>query len=305
MYLQQHQQQLQQQQWGLEQQNGHIHMQHQSLVQDSPFSRKSTRKREFESDESYSTKKRHLASDPTTQGLYSDMTPDSPGSIRSNMSGDQGGYQGGGYFDQSHYSASSSAGNSPNRVYYQGLSNLGGGTSAPTTPAGIHTISSSSGSLSAAGIIPSSLPHSWSAFSQGSHSSPPTPYVTTGSNASSLFAEKKHLLEAQRQEQQRLQLAQQQELLDIQLHQEAQSKAAAMAKATSENNHHSHTTQVHHDHNDPATWGYDVSPGRYVAASSNQGYAPAGVAVLAAMAAAGRNMHATRNNSSSGMDMDL
>ncbi|KAF9116019.1 hypothetical protein BGX27_005252 [Mortierella sp. AM989] len=334
MYLQQHHQQVQQQ-WALEQQHNQqlqaqhlqqIQMQRQNLAQDSPFGHQSSRKRGFESDESASIKKRNLGSDLTTQSLHLDATPDSPGSIMSNMSADLAAYQGGGYFDQSHFSASSSAGTSPHGIHYLGSSGLGGGASAPSTPAGIHIASSST-----SGAMPSSLPRSWNSF--GSHSSPPTPHVTTMPNSSGngmnatmvatnifsstlsdqepleyrLLQEQKKLHETQMQEQQSLQMVQQQELFEMQRHQEAQSKASAMANGTGQPAFDS--KPVHHDHNDPATWGYDgVSTSHFTGylGGNGKGYTPAaigGVAALAAMAAASRDTYG--RNGGAGMDMDL
>ncbi|KAF9351807.1 hypothetical protein BGX26_010239 [Mortierella sp. AD094] len=334
MYLQQHHQQAQQQ-WALDQQQSQqleaqhhqqIQMQRQNFAQSNHFGNQSSRKRGFESDESSSFKKRNLGSDvPNAQGFYSDAFPDSPGSIRSNMSADLGAYQGGGYFDQSHFSASSSTGTSPHGMHYLGSTGLSGGASAPSTPAGIHIASSSSLSSSSS-LMPSSLPHSWNSFAYGSHSSPPTPHISAMPNSTepngmtatmtttNLFAstlaerepleyhmlqEQKKLHETQMQEQQRLQMAQQQELHEMQRHQEEQSRAAALAKQNS--------THVH-DRNDPATWDYDgTSSGRFTGylGGNGKGYTPAaigGVAALAAMAAANRETYGGRNL---GMDMDL
>ncbi|KAF8957489.1 hypothetical protein BGZ46_002179 [Entomortierella lignicola] len=314
MYLQQHQQQ----QWALEQQqNQQMQMQHQTLAQNIPFPQHSSRKRGFECEEGQSYKKRNLGSELSAQGFYSDAMPDSPGSIRSNMSADLGSYQGGaGYFDQSHFSGSSSLGTSPHGTGVQYTASTSGGASAPTTPAGIHITSSSPSisSSSAFGAMPSSLPRSWNSFSQGgSYSSPPTPAASIFSSAFAakdlqqqpleyrLLQEQQTLHQAQLAEQQRLQMTQQHELLEMQRHQEEQAKVAALARQQQQQ------TPVH-DHNDPATWGYDdASAGRFSGylGGNGKGYTPAaigGVAALAAMAAANRESYGGRNN---GMDMDV
>lgn len=110
--------------------------------------------------------------------------------------------------------------------------------------------------------------------------------------------EKQKLQEAQQQEQQRLQEAQQMEIQAMQRQQEEHAKAQAVAKAA-----------VHHDHNDPATWGYGNSPSQFTGylGGYGRGYTPAaigGVAALAAASAMAANRQRT-TSSGSGMDMDM
>ncbi|KAF9993030.1 hypothetical protein BGZ80_004932 [Entomortierella chlamydospora] len=316
MYLQQHhtqqqQQQQQQQQWALGQQQNHqLQEQHHQQIQNpaqnnnNPFGSQSSLKRGPESDENTNFKKRNLGSDvSSTQGPYPEVLPDSPGSIRSNISTELGAYQGGDeYFDQSHFSASSSTGASPDGMDYLGSTGLGGGTSAPSTPAGIHIASSSSVSLPL-GVMTSSSPNGWNSFAHESHSSPPTPHIsampnssgpngmTATMNSTSLFAsalkegvpleyrmlqEQNRSHETQMQEQQRLQMTQQQEM---QRRQEDQSRAADLANQNS--------TNVHDDGSSGRFYGYLGGNGR--------GY-------TAAMAAAYRDTYGGRNG---GMDMDF
>ncbi|KAG0014712.1 hypothetical protein BGZ81_000303 [Podila clonocystis] len=213
---------------------------------------------------------------------YPEIGADSPGSIMSNHSNGEAQS----YFDHPHYQTSSSA---------------LGPTSAPSTPA----IS-----------IPPSGPsqaHGWGSYGQGgSHSSPPTPQGSFGAHtaSSNMFAsvpaeqgsieyrmhqEKQKLQEAQQQEQQRLQEAQQMEVQAMQRHQEEHAKAQAAAKAA-----------VHHDHNDPATWGYGNSPSQFTGylGGYGRGYTPAAIGGVAALAAIAANRQRT-TSSGSGMDMDM
>ncbi|KAI1320197.1 hypothetical protein EDD11_001802 [Mortierella claussenii] len=346
MYLPQHQQQVQEQ-WLLEQQqtlqlqaqqHQQLQSQHENLSQDGSLSHQLTRKRGLASEAEVFTgiKKRHLDSERAAQGLYPEMAPDTPGSVISDLSADHSAANGGGYFDQPFFS--SSAGTSPHYLTpsFTGFGGASSGASALSTSAGphFHSSASSSSSGSSAPTTTTMVPSSgsslgWNTFKQqqqqaGSHSSPSTPHITalpngssSGSTASTmatnifsstftakepleyrLLQEQKKLHETQLQEQQRLQFAQQQELLDMQRQQEEQSKAAAML--------------VHHDHNDPATWGYDgASVGQFTSylGGHGRGYTPAaigGVAALAAMAAASKDTHsAGRSGGTTGMDMDM
>ncbi|KAG0214997.1 hypothetical protein BGX33_001612 [Mortierella sp. NVP41] len=344
MDLQQHYEQVHQQ-WLIDQQqqqhNQQLYAQH--LQQQNPNMEAPDlhRKRGLanESDEFMGIKKRNLGSEAATaQGQlgYPETGPDTPGSIMSTDLGNGSGASAG-YFDQQPYfSGSSSAATSPHVGVYQyqqqqqqqqQQAGLGNNTSAPSTPAAASlgssqsTLSRSPGSTSI-----------WNSLGQGgSHSSPPTPSVTslagrtTGMTANMmasnlmstssmvadgdsfqrrLLEEQKMLQEAQQQEQQKLQLAQQWELEEMQRHQlEEQSKAR---------------TAVHHDHNDPATWGYhNASPaaaGQFTGylGGYGKGYTPAaigGVAALAAVSAMAASRHAAptngRGDGSSGMEMDF
>ncbi|KAG0085377.1 hypothetical protein BGZ93_007903 [Podila epicladia] len=288
-------QQIPQQQWQMSQsqyeqqiqQMHHVQQQQQYLQQQQqqpPTSSPLIRKRGLvnESDEFMGIKKRNLGSEATAQGMfgYPEIGADSPGSIMSNHSNGEAHS----YFDHPHYETSSSS---------------QGPTSAPSTPA--ISITQSSGSSQA---------HGWGSFGQGgSHSSPPTPQGSFGAHtaSSNMFAsaigeqgsieyrmqqEKQQLQEAQQQEQQRLQEAQQMEIQAMQRQQEEHIKAA-----------------VHHDHNDPATWGYGNSPSQFTGylGGYGRGYTPAaigGVAALAAASAIAANRQRT-TSSGSGMDMDM
>ncbi|KAF9942493.1 hypothetical protein BGZ67_001475 [Mortierella alpina] len=285
---------------------------------------------------------------PAVQGMfggYAEVMPDTPGSIIS-LSADQEADHGG-YFDQQPYYSSSSMLNANS----QGASYLGtgsgNGASAPTTPAGSRHAPSTS--LSSSFSVPNNNQHG--IWSQGSHSSPPTPHLTTtpAIGATNVFAsavsnqqhqqqhqqqqnfqyqnmlEQNQLQEAQHQEQQSLQLSQKLEIEQLQRHQfEQQSKVHAMARASADQQmlqhapppHMQATTPVHHDHNDPATWGYDqtsAAGGQFVGYLGGQGrgYTPAaigGVAALAAVSAMAASRHpqgAGRGAGSSGMDMDF
>ncbi|KAF9286979.1 hypothetical protein BGZ68_002359 [Mortierella alpina] len=350
MFLQQSNQEVQQQWLAEQQQNQLLQAQHHQALQmqqpnraqDGASSFHANRKRGFatESDDYLGNKKRNMGSDVPVQGIfgYAEVMPDTPGSIIS-LSADQEGDQGG-YFDQQPYYNSSSLlnTNSQGSPYIGGSGN---GTSAPTTPAGSRHAPSSS--LSSSFSVPNSnQPGLWT---QGSHSSPPTPHLTTtpAIGAANVFAsavseqqqqqnfqyqnmlEQNRLQEAQHQEQQSLQLSQKLEIEQLQRHQfEQQSKVHAMARASAEQQmlqhapppHMQATTPVHHDHNDPATWGYDqtsAAGGPFVGYLGGQGrgYTPAaigGVAALAAVSAMAANRHpqgAGRGAGSSGMDMDF
>ncbi|KAG0369704.1 hypothetical protein BGZ54_009130 [Gamsiella multidivaricata] len=345
MYLQQHHQQAQQQ-WLLEQQQNQqqLLMQHQNLAQDSSFNRQSNRKRGLanESDEFMGIKKRNLGSEASAQGIfgYPETGPGTPGFSTDQVASGPQHCQQAGYFDQPFHTAS---GASPYaRSFSQSPSagfGSGNGGSAPTTPgaAGDH------GPSTVPGV--SNMPsHSWGSFAQGSSSfsSPPTPHFASmpGSSspgvaatgiATSIFAstlaekneepleyrllqEQKKLHEAQQQEQAKLQLAQQLELQEMQRHQVEHTHAATLAEAAGQTPSGYIPTPVHHDHNDPATWGYDgtVPSGGQLQgylAGHGKGYTPAaigGVAALAAMAAASReNYVAGRGRGSGGMDMEM
>ncbi|KAF9334186.1 hypothetical protein BG006_002600 [Podila minutissima] len=278
-----HAQLLQQQQ-----QQQYLQQQQQQQPTSSPLIRK--RGLVNESDEFMGIKKRNLGSEATAQGMfgYPEIGADSPGSIMSNRSNSEAQS----YFEQPHYQTSSS-------------SSAQGPTSAPSTPA--ISITQSSGSSQA---------HGWGSFGQGgSHSSPPTPQGSFGAHtaSSNMFAsalseqgsveyrmqqEKQQLQEAQQQEQQRLQEAQQMEIQAMQRQQEEHAKAQAASKSA-----------VHHDHNDPATWGYGNSPSQFTGylGGYGRGYTPAAIGGVAALAAASA-MAASRQrttSSGSGMDMDM
>ncbi|KAG0335929.1 hypothetical protein BG000_007109 [Podila horticola] len=281
----QHQNHHQQQQHFVQQQQQqYLQQQQQQQSTSSPLIRK--RGLVNESDEFMGIKKRNLGSEATAQGMfgYPEIGADSPGSIISNHSNGEAQS----YFDQPHYQTSAQ-----------------GPTSAPSTPA--ISITQSAGSSQA---------HGWGSFGQGgSHSSPPTPQGSFGAHtaSSNMFAsalaeqgsieyrmqqEKQKLQEAQQQEQQRLQEAQQMEIQAMQRQQEEHAKAQAVAKAA-----------VHHDHNDPATWGYGNSPSQFTGylGGYGRGYTPAaigGVAALAAASAMAANRQRT-TSSGSGMDMDM
>ncbi|KAF9572349.1 hypothetical protein EC968_010002 [Mortierella alpina] len=349
MFIQQSNQDVQQQWLSDQQQNQLLQAQHHqaqqmqqtNLTQDGAPAFQANRKRGFatESDEYLGNKKRNMASDVPVQGVFggfAEVMPDTPGSIIS-LSGDPGVDQGG-YFDQQPYNNSSSMFNTNSQgAPYLG-SGSGNGASAPTTPAGSRHAPSSS--LSSSFSMPNSnQPGLWS---QGSHSSPPTPHLTTtpAIGAANVFAsavsDQQHLLyqnmleqnqlqEAQHQEQRSLQLSQKLEMEQLQRQQfEEQSKVHALARASADQQmlqhapppHMQATTPVHHDHNDPATWGYDqtsAAGGQFVGYLGGQGrgYTPAaigGVAALAAVSAMAASRHpqgAGRGAGSSGMDMDF
>ncbi|KAG0265247.1 hypothetical protein BGZ95_003381 [Linnemannia exigua] len=310
-----------------------------------------------ESDEFMGIKKRNLGSEATVQGVFGfpETGADSPGSIISTEGGVPA-QSSTGYFDQQpYYSGSSSAATSPHLgggsvAFYQHQQHqqqqAGMNTSAPSTPAA----SLSTGSSSNGGGGPSSSlarsPGStsiWGSLAQGSHSSPPTPSVTSiagrtaassmgttagdGSFQQRLLEEQKMLHETQLQEQQKLQLAQQWELEQMQRHQHEDQQTKARHQQHQQQQHmqfqnsppNAVVVPVHHDHNDPATWGgYNTVPttggtqftgylGGY-----GKGYTPAaigGVAALAAMSAMAASRHTPTNghrgDGSSGMDMDF
>jgi len=178
------------------------------------------------------------------------------------------------------------------------------------------------------------MPSSWSAFAQDYFQGPTTggmesaPGSTSGMTASmvatTIFAdaltdneyrflqEQQDLQDMQFQEKQQLHLAQQLELQEVQRHQEEQTKAVDRARAAGQTLPVYVPVSIHHDHNDPATWGYtNVSAGQFTdcLGDYDRGYTPAamgGVAALAAMAAASRDVHGVGRGSggSSGMEMD-
>ncbi|KAF9966348.1 hypothetical protein BGZ70_002584 [Mortierella alpina] len=352
MFLQQSNQAVQQQWLSEEQQNQALQAQHQqalqlqqsNVIQDDASSFQPNRKRGFatESDDNLGHKKRNMRADLPVQGVfggYAEVMPDTPGSIIS-LSADQEADQGS-YFDQQPYYTSSSMLNTGSQgPTYLGTGS-GNGASAPTTPAGSRHAPSSS--LSSSFSMPNSnQPGLWS---QGSHSSPPTPHLTTtpAIGAANMFAaavldpqqqqnvqyqnmlQQNQLQEAQQQEQQSLQLSQKLEIEQLQRQQfEQQSKVHAMARISADQQmlqhapppHMQATTPVHHDHNDPATWGYDqtsATGGQFVGYLGGQGrgYTPAaigGVAALAAVSAMAASRHpqgAGRGAGSSAMDMDF
>jgi len=290
---------------------------------------------------------------------------DSPGSIRSNMSGDHGASSSQGYFDQHPYQNGSTASSPVNGAgFMQPGGSIGYPASAPTTPAGgssslgLNVLSSTGPSSHANNHTGASK--GWNSF--GSRSSPQTPLTTAIPasivNASNVFTsalteqqplehrllqEQQKLQHTQHEEQQRLQQAQQQELFQMQRHMEEETKAQAFAaqgsSLTAEMAMHAQQRQqmqqqqhqrqpspsrqntVHHDHNDPATWGFESAApagGQFTGylGGYGKGYTPAitgGVAVLAAasaMAASRYPQGAGRSGSSpgggsSGMDMDM
>ncbi|KAF9363452.1 hypothetical protein BGX34_004102 [Mortierella sp. NVP85] len=341
MYLQMQNQQIHQQ-WLLEQQQSQqfqaqqydeLERARQILGLDDSSSHDSTRKRAFtsDSDDPLGIKKRNVGSEATAfnTGGYPGTSAGISGSLSSNML-DQSVSQDG-YFDPPLLSTSSTT--SPLRVPLPG-SGLGSGASAPTTPGGVHDLVSFS-SLSA--TAPSSMPSSWSAFAQDYFQGPTTsgigsaPGSTSGMMASMVatttFAdaladreplehrflqEQKKLQEMQFQEKQQLHLVQQLELQEVQRHQEEQTEAVARARAAGQIPPAYVPASIHHDHNDPATWGYtNVSAGQFTECLGGYdgGYTPAamgGVAALAAMAAASRDVHVVGRGSggSSGMEMD-
>ncbi|KAF9934093.1 hypothetical protein FBU30_003374 [Linnemannia zychae] len=337
MDLQQHYEQVHQQ-WLMEQQHNqqlcaqHLQQQNPNMIQPAM-----QRKRGLinESDEFMGIKKRNLGSEATAQGIFdfSETGADSPGSILSTDG------QLTGYFDQQPcFSGSSSAATSPHlggvaqyqqRQYQQQLSNM----SAPSTPA-----ASSGSNISGPSSLsrsPSSMSN-WGPLTHGSHSSPPTPNVsslagvTTAMAAamaannlisSSLFTEEgtsfqqrqleeqKMLQEAQNQEAQKLQMAQQWELEQMQRHQQEDQQSKARQQQQLQQMYQSSVPNasvapVHHDHNDPATWGsYNMTApvGQFAGylGGQSRSYTPAaigGVAALAAVSAMAASRHTPMNN---------
>ncbi|KAG0374005.1 hypothetical protein BGX24_010966 [Mortierella sp. AD032] len=250
-----------------------------------------------------------------------------------------------------YYSGSSSAAASPQLgggsvAFYQHQQHqqqqAGMNTSAPSTPAaslGSTSNNSNGGPSSSLSRSPGST-SIWGSLAQGPHSSPPTPSVTSiaGRTASSsmgataddgsfqqrLLEEQQMLHDAQLQEQQKLQLAQQWELEQMQRHQHQDQQTKARQQQHQQQQHQQFQNSppnavvapVHHDHNDPATWGgYNTAPAAGGAQFTGylggygKGYTPAisGVAALAAMSAMAASRHAPTNghHGSSGMDMDF
>ncbi|KAF9122524.1 hypothetical protein BG015_005532 [Linnemannia schmuckeri] len=353
MDLQQHYEQVHQQ-WLMEQQqqqhNQQLYAQH--LQQQNPGRTTPDlhRKRGLanESDEFMGIKKRNLGSEAAAQGMFGfpETGADSPGSI---MSTEGAGAQAQmGYFDQQPYfSGSSSAATSPHQgvgLYHQ-QQMLQANASAPSTPAvslgnsnnsnnsGTSSLSRSPGSTSI-----------WDSLAQGSHSSPPTPSVATiagrtteitanmvASNLMSgtsstdgsdlqrrLLEEQQMLHDAQQQEQQKLQLAQQWELEQMQRHQQEDQQNKAWQQQMQFQHSPPTVAPIHHDHNDPATWGsYNNVPAAVGAVQFTgylggygKGYTPAaigGVAALAAVSAMAASRHTPTNGhrGDSGMEMDF
>ncbi|GJJ73770.1 hypothetical protein EMPS_06128 [Entomortierella parvispora] len=364
MFVQQQQHQIQQQ-WQLEQQQNlqlreqqylqeiQAATQHQAPIQDNGLGQ-STRKRALavESDEFMGMKKRNLGSEGSALGHFGYPDPmDSPGSIRSNMSGDHVAASSHGYFDQQPYQNGSTASSPVNGGGFMQPGSFGYPASAPATPAGGsssagHQVLTSTGASSHA-TNHTGNSNGWNSFGQGSRSSPQTPLTTTIPasivNASNIFTsalaeqqplehrllqEQQKLQQAQHEEQQRLQQAQQQELLQMQRHMEEESKVQAFAAQQQQQQQQyqrqpspSRQNTIHHDHNDPATWGFESAAsagGQFTGylGGYGKGYTPAitgGVAVLAAasaMAATRYPQGAGRSGSSpgagsSGMDMDM
>ncbi|KAF9908740.1 hypothetical protein EC991_009550 [Linnemannia zychae] len=350
MDLQQHYEQVHQQ-WLMEQQqlqhNQQLYAQH--IQQQNPNMSQPDvhRKRGLanESDEFMGIKKRNLGSEATAQGLFGfpDTGADSPGSIMSAEGGAT--VAQGSYFDQQPYfSGSSSAATSPHLsggsvASYQHQQHQqqqsGMNTSAPSTPAaGLDSLSSNSGPSSSLSRSPGNA-SIWGSLAQGSHSSPPTPSVSsivgrTGASSMGATADGGHSLQqrlleeqkllhgAQQQEQQELQMAQQWELEQMQRQQHEELRTKALQHTQFQNSPpNAGVAPIHHDHNDPATWGgYNT-----VATGGSQftgylggygkGYTPAaigGVAALAAMSAMAASRHTPTNghrDGSSGMDMDF
>ncbi|KAG0046801.1 hypothetical protein BGZ83_008016 [Gryganskiella cystojenkinii] len=304
----------------------------------------STRKRGLavESDEFMGMKKRNLGSEGTALGHFGYPDPmDSPGSIMSNMSNDRGPTSQG-YFDQQPYQNGSAA-SSPISGFYQGgnSSSFGYPVSAPTSPARGGSSNNATAAADASSQGQESVSKSWNSFGQGSQSSPQTPLalapvssVTQTSNVFTsalgeqqpleyrLLQEQQKLQQAQQQEQQQLQQTQQQELREMQRQIEEETKAM-----TAQHQHQLHHQQqrqgspprqnaVHHDHNDPATWGFEnTSTGQFTGylGGYGKGYTPAltgGVAALAAASAMAASRYPNGSGrspggSTSGMDMDM
>jgi hypothetical protein len=278
---------------------------------------------------------------------------DSPGSIMSAEGGATAHQTG--YFDQQPYfSGSSSAASSPHAgvgLYHQQqmLQQQQVNTSAPSTPVACLGGSGSSSSNNGASSLsrsPGSTSIWGSLAQQGSHSSPPTPSVTsiagrtTGMAANMaapnmmpgadggdfqrrLLEEQKMLHDAQQQEQHKLQLAQQWELEQMQRHQQEdqQTKARQQQQQHMQFQHSPPSVApIHHDHNDPATWGGYNNVSATGAGGAGQftgylggygkGYTPAaigGVAALAAVSAMAASRHTPTNGhrGDSGMEMDF
>ncbi|KAF9281421.1 hypothetical protein BGZ88_011616 [Linnemannia elongata] len=351
MDLQQHYEQVHQQ-WLMEQQqqehNQQLYAQH--LQQQNPGRTTPDlhRKRGLanESDEFMGIKKRNLGSEATAQGIFGfpERGADSPGSIMSTEGG-AGAQAQMGYFDQQPYfSGSSSAATSPHQgvgLYHQQQMQQAN-TSAPSTPAASLDSSSGQSSLSRS---PGST-SIWGSLAQGSHSSPPTPSVTsiagrtTGMTANMvasnlmagssgtdgadfqrrLLEEQQLLHDAQQQEQQKLQMAQQWELEQMQRQQQEYQQTKARQQQQMQFQHSPPSAApIHHDHNDPATWGsYNSVPAAVGGAGQftgylggyGKGYTPAaigGVAALAAVSAMAASRHTPTNGhrSDSGMEMDF
>ncbi|KAF9546730.1 hypothetical protein EC957_009490 [Mortierella hygrophila] len=356
MDLQQHYEQVHQQWLTDQQQQQHNqqlyaqHLQQQNAGRTTPDLH---RKRGLanESDEFMGIKKRNMGSEATAQGMFGfpETGADSPGSIMSTEG--VGAQAQAGYFDQQPYfSGSSSAASSPHQgigLYHQQQIQQAN-TSAPSTPAtNLSSINNSNGSQSLLSRSPGST-SIWGSLAQGSHSSPPTPSVasitgrTTGMTANMvasnlmsgssgadggdlqkrLLEEQQQLHDAQQQEQQKLQMAQQWELEQMQQQQhqhEAQQAKARQQQQMQFQHSPPSAAPIHHDHNDPATWGsYNSVPAAVGGAGQftgylggyGKGYTPAsigGVAALAAASAMAASRHTPTNGhrGDSGMDMDF
>lgn len=297
-------------------------------------------------------KKRNLGSEATAQGMFGfpETGADSPGSI---MSTEGAGAQAQmGYFDQQPcFSGSSSAAISPHQgvgLYHQQQMQQAN-TSAPSTPAAsLGSSNNSNGGQSLLSRSPGST-SIWGSLAQGSHSSPPTPSVTsiagrtTGMTANMvasnlmsgssgadgvdfqkrLLEEQQLLHDAQLQEQQKLQMAQQWELEQMQRHQQEYQQTKARQQQQMQFQHSPPSAApIHHDHNDPATWGsYNSVPaavgggggaGQFTGylGGYGKGYTPAaigGVAALAAVSAMAASRHTPTNGhrGDAGMEMDF
>lgn len=278
---------------------------------------------------------------------FPETRADSPGSIMST----EGGAHQTGYFDQQPYfSGSSSAATSPHAgvglYHQQQMQQQQVNTSAPSTPVaclGGSGNNSSNNGASSLSRSPGSTSIWGSLAQQGSQSSPPTPSVTpiagrtTGMAANMvapnlmsgaegegfqrrLLEEQKRLHDAQQQEQQKLQLAQQWELEQMQRHQQEDQARHQQHQHMQFQHSPPSAAPIHHDHNDPATWG-SYNNGSAVGArgagqftgylgGNGKGYTPAaigGVAALAAVSAMAASRHTPTNGhrSDSGMEMDF
>ncbi|KAG0273832.1 hypothetical protein BGZ96_004640 [Linnemannia gamsii] len=342
MDLQQHYEQVHQQ-WLMEQQqqqhNQQLYAQHLQQQNSGMTTPDLHRKRGLanESDEFMGIKKRNMGSEATAQGMFGfpETGADSPGSIMSTEGAHQTGY-----FDQQPYfSGSSSAATSPHAgvglYHQQQMQQQQANTSAPSTPVvclGGSGNNNSNNGASSLSRSPGSTSIWGSLAQQGSQSSPPTPSAAnmvvpnlmSGAEGEDFqrrqLEEQKRLHDAQQQEQQKLQLAQQWELEQMQRHQQEdqQTKARQQQHQHMQFQHSPPSTApIHHDHNDPATWGgYNnvsaVGAGQFTGylGGHGKGYTPAaigGVAALAAVSAMAASRHAPTNGhrSDSGMEMDF
>ncbi|KAG0209937.1 hypothetical protein BGX31_002015, partial [Mortierella sp. GBA43] len=181
MYLQLQNQQQQQWQQHQVQPQDQLELARQTLAQGGSSSHHSLPKRglAYDSDELAGNKKRNMGSEAAVSNAIEIpvSSSNSPGSFASQGTSQVG------YFDQQYNSTASASMVSPLRIPFQG-SGPGNGASAPTTPGGVHDLTSFS-ALSA--TAPSSMPSSWSPLAQGSFGdSNTTAHMTTphGSDSS-------------------------------------------------------------------------------------------------------------------------